>query len=166
MGISEKLSKILFSASQPSTQKTYKYAWGRWSSWCHQRKVDPFSAPIADILLYLTEYFSGGAAYRSLNVRRTAISTSHAKLDGLPVGKQPSVIQLLKGMFNNRPPKSRYPHLWDINSVIQYLASLGRNRSLPLKQLSQKHTMLFSLACPESVSALTKLDLHYCHILP
>ena len=26
--------------------------------------------------------------------------------------------------------------------------------------------MLFSLTCPERVSVLTKLDLHYCHILP
>jgi len=34
-GISEKVSDILLSASQPSTQKAYKYAWGRRSSWCH-----------------------------------------------------------------------------------------------------------------------------------
>ena len=26
--------------------------------------------------------------------------------------------------------------------------------------------MLFSLTCPERVSALTKLDLRHCHILP
>ena len=47
-----------------------------------------------------------------------------------------------------------------------YLASLGSNRSLSLKQLSWKLAMLFSLTCPERVSALTKLDLRHCHILP
>ena len=117
-------------------------------------------------MLYLTEYFNGGAAYRSVNVARSAISTTHAKLDGLPVGQHPLVIQLLKGMFNNRPPKPRYSHTWDVSSVTKYLTSLGNNRSLPLKQLSWKLAMLFSLACPERVSALTKLDLRYCRVLP
>ena len=31
MGISEDFTKILFSASRPSTRKTYRSAWGRWS---------------------------------------------------------------------------------------------------------------------------------------
>ena len=94
------------------------------------------------------------------------ISTSHAKLNGLPVGQNPLVIQLLNGMFNNRPPKPRYSHTWEVSSVTTYLASLGRNRSLYLKQLSWKLAMLFSLTRPERVSALTKLDLRHCHIIP
>ena len=53
MGISGNVAEILFSASRPSTRKTYKSAWGRWSRWCDKRKVDPFSVPLADILLYL-----------------------------------------------------------------------------------------------------------------
>ena len=99
MGISENVTKILLSASRPSTRRTYKSAWGRWSRRCDKRKVDPFSAPIADILLYLTEYLNGGAANRSVNVARSAISTTPAKLDGLPVDQHPLVTQLLKGMF-------------------------------------------------------------------
>ena len=83
MVISENVAEILFSASRPSTRKTYKSAWGRWSRWCDKRKVVPFSVPLADILLYQTEYFNGGAAYRSVNVAHSASSTTHAKLDGL-----------------------------------------------------------------------------------
>ena len=156
MGISENVAEIVFSASRPSTRKTYKSAWGRWSRWCDKRKVDPFSVPLADILLYLTEYmyFNGGAAYRSVNVARSASSTTHAKLDGLPVGQHPLVIQLLKGVFNNRPPKPRYSHTWDGTSVTKFLASLVINRSLSVKQLSLKFAMLFSLTCKERVSAL------------
>ena len=138
MGISENVAEILFSASRPSTRKTYISAWGRWTRWCDKRKVDPFSVPLADILLYPTEYmyFNGGAAYRSVNVARSASSTTHAKLDGLPVGQQPLVIQLLKGMFNTRPPKPKYSHTWDVTSVTKFLASLVINRSLSVKQLS------------------------------
>ena len=67
-------------------------------------KIDPLSAPLTNILLYLTEYFNTGEAYRSVNVAHSVISTSHGKLNGLPVGKNPLVIQLLKEMFSNRPP--------------------------------------------------------------
>lgn len=165
MGIPD-VTEILLSASRPSTRKTYPSAWRRWSGWCVKRKIDPFSAPLGDILLYLTEYFNSGAAYRSVNVARSAISTSHAKLDGLPVGQSPLVIQLLKGMFNNRPPKLKYSHTWEVSSLTKYLTSLGSNRSLSLKQLSWKLAMLFSLTCPERVSAITKLDLPHCHVLP
>ena len=166
MGIPYNVTEILLSASRQSTRETYQSAWRRWSGWCVKRKIDPLSTPLTDILLYLTEYFNSGAAYRSVNVARSAISTSHAKLNGLPVGQKPLVIQLLKGMFNNRPPKPRYSHTWEVSSVTAYLASLGSNRSLSLKQLSWKLAMLFSLTCSERVSALTKLDLRHCHILP
>ena len=166
MGIPDNVTEILLSASRQSTRKTYQSAWRRWSGWCLKRKIDPLSAPLTDILLYLTEYFNSGAAYRSVNVARSAISTSHAKLNGLPVGQNPLVVQLLKGMFNNRPPKPRYSHTWEVGLVTTYLASLGCNRSLSLKQLTWKLAMLFSLTCPERVSALTKLDLRHCHILP
>ena len=163
MGIPDNVTEILLSASRPSTRKTYQSAW---SGWCFKRKLDPLSAPLTDILLFLTEYFNSGAAYCSVNVARSAISTSHTKLNGLPVGQNPLVIQLLKGMFNNRPPKPRYSHTWEVSSMTKYLASLGSNRSLSLKQLSWKLAMLFSLTCPERVSALTKLDLRHCYILP
>ena len=165
-GNSRQCYRDSLSASRPSTRKKYQSAWRCWSGWCVKRKLDPLSAPLTDILLFSTDYFNSGAAYRSVNVAHSAISTSHTKLNGLPVGQNPLVIQLLKGMFNNRPPKPRYFHTWEVSSVTTYLASLGSNRSLSLKQLSWKLAVLFSLTCPERVSALTKLDLRHCHILP
>ena len=68
MGILDNVTEILVSASRQSTRKTYQSAWRRWSGWCVKRKIDPLSAPLTDILLYLTEYFNSGAAYRSANV--------------------------------------------------------------------------------------------------
>lgn len=72
-------------SSSPSTRKTYKSAWGRWSRWCDRRKVDPLFAPLVDIVLCLTEYFKSGAVYSSVNVFCSAISTTRSKLDGLCV---------------------------------------------------------------------------------
>lgn len=162
MGFSNDIAEILLSAACPSKQRTYKSAWGHWSRWCNKQNIDPFSAPLDDILLFLTEYFNSGPAYRSVNVVRSAIFTTHTKIDGLPVGQHPLVVQLLKGMLNNRPPKPRYTHTSDVATVTKYILSLGKNRSLPLKQLSLKLAMLLSLSCSERVSSLTKMDLRHC----
>ena len=96
---------------------------------------------------------------------RYAISPTDAKLDGHPVGQHPLIIQLLKGMLNNHPPKPRYPHTWAVTSVTKYLALFGKNRPLSLNQLLLKLAKVFSLVFPEIVSALTKLDLRHCRIL-
>lgn len=78
-------------------------------------------------------------------------------------GGHPLVTQLMKGMFNSRPPKPKYSHTWDVTIVTKYLASLGSNSLLSLKQLSLKLPMLF---CLERVSAIRKLDLVHCRVLP
>lgn len=113
-----------------------------------------------------TEYFNSGAAYRSVNVARSAISTTHSKLDGLPVDQNPLVIQLLKGMFSDCPLQPIYSQTWDVSCVTKYLLTLGNSRYLSLKQLLWKLAMSFALTFPERVSALTKLDLRYCPVLP
>lgn len=165
-GFSEDITRILQSATRASTHKTYQSAWGVWHSWCAKRQVNSISATLNDVLLFLTDRFNNGAAYRSVNVARSAISSCHAKIDGYPVGQHPLVIQLLKGMLNMRPPKPRYTHTWDVHLVTKYLSSLGKTKLLPLKLLSIKLAMLFALSCPERASSLAKLDLRHCRVAP
>jgi len=45
------------------------------------RQIDPLSSSISDILIFPTELFNEGLAYRSLNVLRSAISSTHPKID-------------------------------------------------------------------------------------
>ena len=46
-----------------------------------------------------------------------------------------------------------------MQSVLNYLEGLGENKSLPLKKLSRKLTMLLALTCPSRSADLSKLDL-------
>lgn len=165
-GFSEDITEILLSATRTSTHKTYQSAWGQWNSWCAKRKVNPVSATLNDVLLFLTDRFKCGAAYRSVNVVRSAISSCHPKIDGYPVGQHPLVVQLLKGMQNMRPPQPRYTHTWDVQLVTKYLDSLGKTKLLPLKLISIKLAILFALSCPERASSLARLDLRYCRVAP
>ena len=164
-GIPSDVVKLLIAATR-STHKTYDSSWNRWCRWCSRRQIDPLQASLSDILTFLTEAFNKGLAYRSINVLRSAISSTHPTIDGYHVGQHPYVARLLRGALNSRPPKPRYTHTWNVNVMVKYIVSLGKNRSLALKVISMKLVTLFALTCPERISALATLDLRHCTVHP
>ena len=83
-------------------------------NWCDKMKTDPISASLNSILSFLADCFDEGLQYRSLNVLRSALSSTHPKIDGYPVGQHPHVLNFMKGILNNRPPKPRYSYRWDV----------------------------------------------------
>ena len=82
------------------------------------------------------------------------------------MGQHPYVTRLLRGALNSRPPQPRYTHTWNVDVMVKYIVSLGKNRSLALKVISMKLVTLFALTCPERISALATLDLRQCSIHP
>ena len=104
--------------------------------------------------------------YRSINTIRLAISKTHEHVEGIPVGKHPLVSQLLKRIYNWRPPQPRYSSTWDVDTVVRYLQSLGNNNLFPLKVLSQKLLLQMALVEASRVSELQALDLRYWTFQP
>ena len=96
---------------------------------CEQRNRDPTSGPIEDIVNFLSESFSKGFQYCSLNSYRSAISAVHSKIDGYSVGKHPLISRLLRAAFNERPPLPRYSSFWNVDVVLSHLRGLGDNGS-------------------------------------
>ena len=84
---------------------------------------------------------------------------THEKVEGVHMGQHPLVTRLMKGVYNLRPLKPRYTYTWDVDMVIQYIAGMGDNASLPLKRLSQKLALLMALAVASRTSELQALDL-------
>ena len=101
-GIPTNVADLLIAATRSSTHKTYESSWNRWCRWCSGWQIDPLSSSISGILVFLTEVFNEGLAYRSLNVLRSAISSTHPKLDGFSVGQHPYVTRLLKGALKTQ----------------------------------------------------------------
>lgn len=114
------------------SNKSYNYMFGKWISWCKGRGSDPISCPVSEVCNFLASLFEENYSYRSLNVYRSAISSAHDSVDGLPVGQHPMVTRLLSGAFNSRPPQPRYSSTWDVNVVISYISSLPKNGDLSL----------------------------------
>jgi hypothetical protein len=127
--ISETTRKLLLAAWRRNTYSctycTYSSAWNKWVSWCNQRQVNPLSAHLNAILEFLKDQFEDKKAYRTLNVYHSALSTLLPAIDTVKMGSHPLVLQLLKGVFNLRPPEPKYSYTWDVSKMLDFIKSLG-----------------------------------------
>ncbi|XP_078510340.1 uncharacterized protein LOC144770021 [Lissotriton helveticus] len=58
--ISQEASIFISRAWAPGTSRAYKSAWSLWASWCMERSVDPFSAPLSLVVNFLASKASAG----------------------------------------------------------------------------------------------------------
>ena len=157
-GISERAAHLIVNSKRQSSPVNYNSSWKKWSSWCYRKQIDPFRCPINYVLDFLACLYEEGYAHRFINCYRSAISSFHQKIEGLPVGQHPEVCTLLTGVFNFRPPQPRYSSTWDVQIVLEIIKdNWTDNKSLPNKNLTLKLTMLLALT---SASRASNIDLH------
>lgn len=143
-GVSDVASSLILSATRRNTNAAYQSAWNSWGNWCSSWEIDPLSPSRADIANFLAEY-SVGRKYRTVNVARSMLSSTLAtKLGKQSVGKDPLVISLLKGLYNNSPPAARYSKTWDPDLVLAHL-DITAGAPLSLLELSRKLVTLVAL---------------------
>jgi len=157
--LSEEASNLMLASWRTKSSQTYDSLFNKWVSWCAERHRDPVSGPIADVANFLAYLFEEGYKSRSLNSFRSAISSAHDPVDGVEVGKHPTISRLLKGAYHSRPPLPRYTTTWNVQVVLQYLDGLGPSASLSLKHLTFKLVMLLGLTRPSRSADLASLQL-------
>ena len=165
-GVSEETSALLLAGWSTGTNSAYQSGWKRWSCWCQRREIDPVLCGVQPFLDFITSLFEEGLEYRTINLIRSAVSSTHRRIEGIPIGQHPLVKQLFKGVYNSRPPQPRYSSTWDVNVVLDYITKLGENKDLPLKQLSFKLLMLMCLVSANRISELHALDLRFRYHKP
>ena len=160
-GVSEQAAKLIAAAWSQGTNTTYQSAWGRWTRWCLQRDLNPFSCGVKPFVNFIASLFQEGLQHRSVNTIRSAVSVTHDRSEGLPLGQHPVVTRIMKRIYNSRPPKPKYTSTWDVTKVTTYLKDLGENRDLTLKQLTTKLVMLMALVQASRSSELAALDIRF-----
>ena len=108
--------------------------------------------------LYLTSLFRSGLSYGSVNLARSALSSSLPYLDGKAVGQHPVICKILKGMYNRRPQQSRYSSTWDVDVLLEYIREMSPLSILPLRELTRKMVMLMLLTSCQRVQTLNTLN--------
>ena len=128
-GLSYQATDLILKSWRTKTNRSYDSLFGRWNRWCGERGSDPFSGPVSEVANFLAFLFQEGYQYNSVNAYRSAISSVHEKVDGLPIGQHPLVTRLIKGIFNVRPPIPHYSSTWDVQIILNYLESCGQSLS-------------------------------------
>ena len=165
--ISAQSREILLAAWRKNTTSAYSSAWTKWSRWCSQQvNVNPLSPSLTNVLDFLALQFHEGKEYRTVNVYRSALSAVLPLIDGHKAGSHPLVCQLLKGVFQLRPPQPRYATTWQVSKLVQYISSLGSNSNLSTKLLSYKLVGLLALTAPDRASGLAARDLRFRYFHP
>ena len=138
----------------------YANYWKKWCAWCLERKTNPLSNPIREVLDYFTELADNALAYRTIGVVRAAISAFHEKIDGSPVGEHSLVKMLHKGVNNRNPPMPKYCTIWDVEIVLNHMRTNWPDDSkLSLMELSEKTVTILALATASRGSELSMLDI-------
>ena len=127
----------------------------KWVSWCS----DPISGPVSEVANFLVDLFERGYQQRSRNAFRSAIASTHDKVDGRSIGQHPTITRLMAGIANSRPSLPRYTSTWDVDVVQTYLESLGDPKQLSLKDLTIKTAMLLAVTRPSRSADLQGLDI-------
>ena len=164
--ISESASRLLLASWREKSSKSYDSLFRKWVSWCEERNTNPITSPVNEVVNFLANLHEQGYSYRSLNAYRSAISSTHDRVDGVAIGQHPLVCRLLTGVFNSNPPQPRYTSTWDVNVVIEYLKTLPSNPTLPLKLLTMKTVMLFALTKSSRSSDLCLLSVEHYQLTP
>ena len=163
--LSEKAAELLMASWRSKSHSNYNSLFCKWERWCTSRERNPISGPINDVVNFIAELFQEGYSYSSLNSYRSAISSVHQKVDGYLVGQHPLVARVLKGAFNERPPKPRYSQTWKVSQVTKWLENKD-NTSISILSLSCKTVVLMSLARPCRTADLAGMDRTSLRISP
>lgn len=120
-----------------------------------QRGCDPLAPHLDDCLEFLTSrVFS--QKVRLTVLLMSMLSATLPKLEGFEVGKHPLIMELMKGIYNERPPQPRYTHTWDLNRVLRHL-SLKNREQMSLKELAGWTALLLALAAFIRVAELASM---------
>ena len=158
-GLSTDASRLFTASWRNMTTSSYESLFKMWDHWCMERSRDPIRGPIGDVANFLSKLFQEGHQYRSLNAH-SAISSVHEKVEGELMGQHPLISRLLKGAFNERPPRPKYHSIWDVDLVLNMFRKNGPSPSLPLEDLTIKTAMLFTLTRLCRGADLAALDLN------
>ncbi|XP_045119164.1 uncharacterized protein LOC123509093 [Portunus trituberculatus] len=153
-GIFEAGTELIMASWKPGREKQYRLHLKRWTQFCSQWEVDPFTPTVEQIINFLSETFRRGVGYECINTARAALSSLGIVVDGRRAGDHPLVVRLLKRVFNLRPAKPRYIETWDVKPVLEKLRGMSPLHSLSLKDLTLKSVMLLALMQAARVQTL------------
>ena len=160
-GFSNDARKLLSASWRSGTQRDYNGKFRRFSHWCSEQEIDPFTATLKDCAHFLTHLFNSGLKYKTITGYRSMLSSVLAPIGRTPVGQHPVIIRLFRGVFNKRPPLKELIPEWDLPLVLGCLQEppFEPMKDASLKYVTWKTCFLIAITCFRRCSDLQALRL-------
>ena len=160
-GISEAAAKLIMVSWRDGTKIQYSTYITKWQTFCNQRQISQIQPSVVSVLDFLTLLYQQGLTYSAINTARSTLSSHITLQNGTCVGKHPLVSRLMKGVFQEKPPRPKYTEIWDVSIVLPYLQSLSPVDKLPLKELTLKLLELLLLVSGQRGQTFHLLSIDY-----
>ena len=157
-GLTDKESHIYLSSWRKGTVKQYNIYLEKWTVFCVKFKVKPNKPSVYQVIRFLSELFHNGLGYSAIGTARSAISNYAEPVDGFQLGSHPKITRFIKGIYNLKPPKPKYTHAWDVNTVLEKIRSWMPLKDISLKLLTFKTIMLLALSTAQRTQTLHSLN--------
>merc|ERR1712055_1056982 len=138
----------MLEARKDSTNAQYQRYWARFADFCALRDIDPFEAPIQEILRFVERTRRARTwSYPTTKNCLAAITAFRGKFDGVTVFTHPCTHAFLQGTKSKDEGRIRRAETWDPSLVLRALESapfepLG---TVALKWVSLKLAVLLLL---------------------
>ena len=166
-GLSAEAAALAGEARRPATRKTYNVRIRKYRGWCRDNQVSPYTAPLGAVADFLTWVFKQGASCRSVRACRTAVAAiHHGFAGGMSVSRFPVLNDLVKAIFNKRPPSSSLVPSWDLPRALRILAEppFEPMDQCSMMDLSRKTAFLVAAASGRRVSDIGALSVAENHL--
>ena len=100
--IHRQTADIILDSWRPSTTKLYMCYIKKWLQSSNTRRIDPFNPPINSVLEVLTELFSSGFGYSTINVAYSALYSVVSLQGNDTIHENKLIKRFLKGVFNKK----------------------------------------------------------------
>ena len=164
-GLSSQAIDIIFDSWRSSTKKQYLSYIHKWILFCQKNNFDLVTTEATYVVEFLTELYSKGLTYSTINTARSALSTFLGVASSTNIGSQALVTRFMKGVARNRPTLPRYKNIWDVNLVLNVFRQQPLVEYLSLYDLTLRTVTLLALVSAQRCQSLHLLDLDCMTVL-
>ncbi|XP_047362722.1 uncharacterized protein LOC124954207 [Vespa velutina] len=153
-GLLEETGDIMINSIAQSL-KQYKSSLKRRWTFTHLNNLDLFNSRTTDIIKFLSIQFKDEASYTTFNTARSTASL----ISAYNINKDGLISRFIEIIFKQRPSKSKYSSMWDIDSVLEYVEKMHPIKKLKLKEAAEKVVTLLVLTTAQRLQTLAFIEL-------
>lgn len=163
VGWTKEQKDLLLKSWRPSTIRTYKPVWTRWVNWARENKISTNKPSGSDLSRFLADlHQKEGLSYSTILTHKSVVSTFCDPQAINRLSDHPMVKRILKSIALAKPNVPK-PPVWDIDKVINHLATLDPKTD-NLYEISKCTATMLLLCSGRRVHDLTllRVDSNHC----